>query len=158
MKHAHDHAHGDGTRHAHFHEHPEDPRLNLAQDTGGRRRHRGQPHEHEHHTRQVTIPVTFMVGSLDDIGLGGFKVGWLDAEQDGRAYSLTAGAGVGSPYLEGSLHGPDGQPAVYAQADIRALASALWDALRQAQSDLAVPDGMPQDPMPVPAAGDGEER
>ena len=145
MKHSHTHRHDDGTRHGHFHEHEQDSPL-------GSTTHQAEPHEHEHHATRVTIPVTFEAGTLDDIGLGGFKVGWIDAEQSGREYSLTAGAGVGSPYLEASVAGPDGQPSVYARADIREAVTALWREMEIIQRRLAAAaDG-------VPAPERGEER
>jgi hypothetical protein len=149
VKHAHGHRHEDGTEHGHFHEHDEAAGP-FGRDAEGRKAHKAAPHIHEHRTRQVTIPVTFDVGALEDIGLGGFKVSWLDAEQDGRTYSLTAGAGVGSPYLEASVTG-GGQPGAYARADIRKLASVLWDALRAAQADEAVLAQEPEQASAAPA-------
>ena len=135
MKHAHEHAHADGTRHTHFHGH-----LGVVPPVTSRDRkeHAAGPHEHEHTARKVTLQITFEVGTLEDIGLGGFKVGWLNAEQDGRELTVTAGAGVGSPYLEASVTGPEGQPSVYARTDIRTLTEDLWTAMRQVQGDLAV--------------------
>jgi hypothetical protein len=136
MKHAHDHEHADGTRHSHFHTH-DNGAGPFGRDAAGRQAHKAAPHEHEHRTTQVTIPVTFDVGTLEDMGLGGFKVVWLDVEADDREFSLTAGAGCGSPYLEASVTG-GGQPSVYARADIRLLAQELWNQLRLAQEAAAV--------------------
>jgi hypothetical protein len=142
MKHAHDHSHPatpehpEGVRHSHFHTHDEEI-GELVRDTEFRQAHKAGLHEHEHRTRQVTLEITFDVGALEDIGLGGFKTGWLDTEQDDREFSLTAGAGCGSPYLEAHVSG-GGQPAVYAQADIRTLTGQLWDALREEQARMAV--------------------
>jgi hypothetical protein len=76
---------------------------------------------------EITLEITFKVGSLEEIGLGGFKQPWIDAERDGREFDLTCGAGVGNPYLEASARA--GGDAVYARADISELAPKLWDAL-----------------------------
>ena len=142
MKHAHEHTHPGqngkpGITHSHFHEHEEDRDPDLAYGESARKAHKAAPHEHEHRTRTVTIPLTITVGTLEDIGLGGFKVGWLASEKDGRAYSLTAGAGVGSVYLEASVTGPEDQPSVYAQADIRPFTRELWGRLEAIQDELA---------------------
>ena len=51
--------------------------------------------------------------------------------------ALTAGAGCGSSLLEASVRGPDGQPSVYAMADIRTLVSALWPQMEAIQAELA---------------------
>jgi hypothetical protein len=156
MKHAHTHTH-DGTKHAHWHEHDE-AMSEAARDTEARRAHRESLHEHEHATRKVTLEITFDVGTLEEIGLGGFKAGWLDSERDGREYSLTAGAGVGSPYLEASVRGPGGQPSVYAQADIRTLVSSLWHQMETIQAGMTAAGAglVPSDRSELPAAQDGE--
>jgi hypothetical protein len=142
MKHAHQHTH-DGTAHSHWHKH------DAAQDTdrGGAdwSAHKAEPHEHEHTTRQVTVEITFDVGTLDEIGLGGLKVGWADAERDGREYSLTAGAGVGSSLLEASVRGPEDKPPVYAQADIRTMVRALWRQLEVIQDEMATAKQKPEE-------------
>ena len=134
MKHAHIHTHDGEPPHNHFHGHEQAVPAISSRDHA---EHAASPHEHEHRTRQVTVQLTFDVGTLDDIGLGGFKIGWVDAEQDGREYSLAAGAGCGSSLLEASVRGPDGQPSVYAMADIRTLVSALWPQMEAIQAELA---------------------
>lgn len=63
--------------------------------------------------REVVIPVTFKIGDLSEIGIGGFKTGWVDAEEDGTRFSLTSGAGR-----------------VYAMANITEVATALWNEMR----------------------------
>lgn len=138
MKHAHQHTHpGENGEpdiaHGHFHEHGDIVSPMRASDD----EHRKSPHEHEHTTRRVTVEITFDVGTLEDIGLGGFKVGWLGSKQDGREYDLTAGVGVGSSLLEASVRGPEGSPSVYAQADIRAMVSALWRQMEAIQGEMA---------------------
>lgn len=133
MKHAHEHTHDDDTAHGHFHEHGDIVPPVRSSD----HEHRTAPHEHEHTTRRVTLEITFDVGTLEDLGLGGFKTGWLGSEQDGRAYSLTAGAGVGSSLLEASVSGPEGSPSVYARTDIRTLVSSLWHQMATIQDEMA---------------------
>lgn len=143
IKHAHVHSHPvtgpDGaetvTEHGHFHVH-RDQDHDSMQSRESRAAHKAGPHEHEHHTTTVTLSVEFEVGTLDDLGLGGFKTSWLDSERDGRDYSLTAGAGVGSPYLEAYVSGGD-LPAVYARADIQTLTRRLWDALHARSQEMA---------------------
>ena len=144
MKHSHTHTHEDGTSHGHFHEH-EGRSPDLAQFPAGQARlpdplsrtaHKTEPHEHEHHATRVTLEITFEIGTIDDVGFGGFKVGWLDAEEDGCQYDLTAGAGVGSPLVEASVRA-DGKPSVYARADIRDLTRRLWRLMDAVQAELA---------------------
>jgi hypothetical protein len=79
--------------------------------------------------REVTLAVTFKVGTIQEIGLGGFKVGWFDATtEDGTELSLTAGAGFGNPLLEASAS--RGGKHVYASTDMRKVAEAIFDELQ----------------------------
>jgi hypothetical protein len=81
--------------------------------------------------RKVTIPVTFDVGTIEEVYGKSFtlKVGWFDTEaEDGTELSMAAGAGVGSPYMEGSAHRDKSY--VWARADMRPVAEALFNELR----------------------------
>ena len=37
-------------------------------------------------TSKITLEIEFEIGTLEEIGLGGFKAGWVDGEKDGRTY------------------------------------------------------------------------
>jgi hypothetical protein len=81
-------------------------------------------------TEKVTLKIEFTVGTLREIGLGGFRIGWLDAENDGLELSLTCGAGMGNGLLEASCNAASGKSeGLYARADIRPLAEALFTEL-----------------------------
>ena len=81
-------------------------------------------------TSKITLEIEFEIGTLEEIGLGGFKAGWVDGEKDGRTYALTSGAGLGSELLE--AHARDGERSVYARADVRVLAGQLFRELDKA--------------------------
>ena len=141
-RHAHPHTHADGSQHSGWHHHAED----LWEITMDDRTHAREPHEHEHHPRKVTVELTFDVGTLDDLGYGGFKQTWIDAQKpDGTELSLTCGAGLGSPLIEASVTGPDGAPDIYARVDIRAMVTQLWQEMERLRlehtSTQEAPDG-----------------
>jgi hypothetical protein len=75
----------------------------------------------------VKLEIEFDIGSIEELGFGGFKVGWLDAEQDGTKYSLTSGAGCGNGLLEASVSKEGNH--LYAKSDIRTLAQKLFEVL-----------------------------
>lgn len=79
-----------------------------------------------------TIKIEFEVGTVRELGFGGLKQSWIDAEDKGQRLSLTAGAGLGSPLLEASIK--DGDDYLFAKADIRPVAEAIFRIL---QSQLA---------------------
>jgi hypothetical protein len=106
---------------------------------------------------EVTLPITFKIGTGEEVGLGGFKVPWVDADDPRnpeRHFGLTAGAGVGSSLLEASVTDEsDGKPRyLYAKARINDLATALFDALaealdsrvelRELERDVPAPGGL----------------
>jgi hypothetical protein len=79
--------------------------------------------------RKVIIPVEFEIGTLEQIGYGGFKVTWVSSEtDDGTEYDLTAGAGVGSDLIEASVK--RGDVYVWAKASVRPLTTELWNQMR----------------------------
>ena len=77
--------------------------------------------------KKIKIEMEFTVGTLDEIGMGGFKVPWVDAEQDGRVFTITSGAGVGSPLLEASV--TEGGHWVHAKASMAEFAPKVFDML-----------------------------
>jgi hypothetical protein len=95
--------------------------------------------------KDITIPLTFKVGTLDEIGMGGFKTGWVSAEQDGTKYEITSGAGLGNARLEASAR-RDGK-SVYASADIRTVADQLWPQLAQELIAQVLSGGESPDPQ-----------
>lgn len=86
--------------------------------------------------KKIKVELEFEVGTLAEVGIGGFKVSWVDSEHEGRDYSLTAGAGCGSSLLEASVIAPDAE-SIYARADIRELAKVLWPQLAREQDAVA---------------------
>jgi hypothetical protein len=76
---------------------------------------------------KVTLEIEFEIGTLAELGYGGFKQSWINADVGPVQFSLTCGAGVGSPYMEASAI--DGDTAVYARADASRLAPKVWDLL-----------------------------
>jgi hypothetical protein len=89
--------------------------------------------------REVTIPVTFKIGTIEELGYGGFKTTWLESDHAGAKFDLTSGAGVGSPLLEGSAR-RDGT-SVYAQADIQPLGQVLFGELERELNRQEPPRG-----------------
>lgn len=81
-------------------------------------------------TRKVKVEIEFEIGTLEQIGLGGFKQPWIDAERDGRMYDLTCGAGLGNSFIEASIH--EGKRALYARASITPAATDIFNALNAA--------------------------
>ena len=106
--------------------------------------------------REITLTVTFKIGTLAQIGMSGLKQSRADAGQDGREYSLTCGAGLGSSLLEAGI--TEGKRSLYARASISPLASDIFDALKPALEDLpaAVPGPWARMLGEVPDA-DGDE-
>jgi hypothetical protein len=76
---------------------------------------------------KVTLEIEFEIGTLAELGYGGLKQSWINADVGPVQFSLTCGAGVGSPYMEASAS--DGDTAVYARADASRLAPKVWDLL-----------------------------
>jgi len=91
--------------------------------------------------KKVYVEMEFTVGTLKEIGLGGLKQPWIDAVQNGREYSLTTGAGVGSSLLEASVS--EGGRAVYARADMSEFAPEVFDMLTAALAELAASPARP---------------
>lgn len=80
---------------------------------------------------KLTVEIEFDIGTLEELGYGGFKQPWIDATgPQGGEFSLTAGAGVGNSLLEASAC-IDGRH-LYAKADIRPVANAIFAALEAA--------------------------
>lgn len=92
------------------------------------------PDEPRDEPRELTLTITFKIGTLAQIGLGGLKQPWIDAKRDGREYDLTCGAGLGSSHLE--AHVRDGKRNLYARASIKPLATDLFNALNSALDDV----------------------
>lgn len=90
--------------------------------------------------REVTIPVTFRIGTIGEIGLGGLKVLWVSSEtDDGTEYSLFSGAGVGSSLMEGAIKRSGKY--LHAEASIRGLAEELFNHLRTALAEQEAAGG-----------------
>lgn len=83
--------------------------------------------------RKIKIEIEFEIGTLEQIGYGGFKQSWIDSELDGREYSLTSGAGLGNSLLEASV--TEGKRGMYAKASIIPLATSIFNALTAALKD-----------------------
>lgn len=83
-------------------------------------------------TTKHTIEIEFEVGTIKEMGYGGLKQGWIDAEDKGQKLSFTAGAGVGSALLEASVSDPEEGDYLVAHADIRPVATAIWRILQAA--------------------------
>ena len=75
---------------------------------------------------KVKLELEFAIGTIEELGYGGLKQPWIDAEAQGNdgKYALYCGAGLGNWLLEASGE-RDGQH-LYAQADIRPLATAIF--------------------------------
>ena len=86
--------------------------------------------------QEIEITLKVKIGTLQEIGMGGFKHGWLNAERDGREFSLTCGAGCGTSFIEGFINAP-GKPSLCAQTSIRPFATELFSALQAAQDEAA---------------------
>jgi hypothetical protein len=79
---------------------------------------------------RVIIHLELDIGTVNELGLGGLKQGWVDSTDDrDRKLSITAGAGVGSPLLEASI--TDGKDHLYARADIHQFGSLIFRALTE---------------------------
>jgi hypothetical protein len=76
---------------------------------------------------EITLKVVFIVGTLEEAGMGDSKITWMESESGGRHFELTAGAGMGSRRLEASVH--EGERCLYAVTDITALTRQLFRAL-----------------------------
>lgn len=80
-------------------------------------------------SEKITFELEFDFGTLEELGLTGFKQGFLEATRgdgdDMRAYSLTTG--IGNTWLEASAS--QGDVHVYAQASARGMAEKLFHAL-----------------------------
>jgi hypothetical protein len=90
--------------------------------------------------KTVKVELEFEVGTIKEIGYGGYKVPWIDATSGDKQFDLTAGAGVGSSLLEASVR-EEGKPSIYAIADIQPLAKSIWNVLRDEQENASDPEG-----------------
>jgi hypothetical protein len=77
----------------------------------------------------VVLPLAFKVGTLQEIGLPGLQVPWMDGgdEATGTRYDVTCGAGVGNGFVSlGAVRDGKGQ---YARASILDLTAPLFTIL-----------------------------
>lgn len=68
----------------------------------------------------------------------GFRTEWMTGEDEdnGITFSMSAGAGVGSPYITIDVHLPDGST-VYEYVDVRQLLTARVEAIAGEHADKA---------------------
>lgn len=106
-------------------------------------------------TTKHTIEIEFEVGTIKEMGYGGLKQGWIDAEDKGQKLSFTAGAGVGSALLEASVSDPEEGDYLVAHADIRRIlqAAVAADQHTRLSQEIENGDQDPGDGSSSPAGG-----
>jgi hypothetical protein len=94
--------------------------------------------------KKIKVELEFEVGTLSELisehGYGGFKQSWLDGEREGRSYSVTCGAGVGTPDIDASVVAVGGgdRENIYARCDFsKAVQGQLWPQMAAIQDEVA---------------------
>lgn len=102
---------------------------------------------------EITVPVTFKIGTLTEMGIGALRQGWIsapDPRNPDREFALTCGAGLGNDLMTATVLdssvGDKENGYLVAETSVQRLAAALFDALGKAlDKSLAAHRAAPAD-------------
>ena len=80
-------------------------------------------------SRKIKLEVEFEIGTIKELGLGGFHMEWMSAKLDDMSFDLTCGAGLGNSLIMASA--TKGEQHIYAQGSIKPLTNELFEELRK---------------------------